>query len=287
MIALAQTVTAKPSAIQEQCLAGLMVTFLSPHPNTSVVLSKVWQLRQPLVLKGMVDWYNSEPDAARLARVLDVAQDIKALPTLLNCTDVGFVLRLAMLAARREFLNLERWLQDRMRDSPTNFCRMLVQFLQNQGESSPSAGGGGTAENMRVLLDVLTAAVPTCAPELVGVVHRLRDLPAFAVLPSNPQPDVFNPAAFPSLQQPHPQHIQPAMGLLPDSHIGTEPAALMSREGVEQVFAKEIEDEANAHFQKIYQNLMSIEEFVSMLLSFKASPSPKQRDVFACMVRMC
>ena len=180
MIALAQTSLSKPSLMQDQYLSYLMVIFLSPHPNTSVVLSKVWQLRQPLVLKGMVDWYNAEPEPTRLARVLDVAQDIKALPTLLNFNDTNFVLRLAMLAARREFLNLERWLQDRVREHQVVFCNVLISFLQQHLEQHPSGAAGGglniSPEHIRIMLDVLQNAVPMYAPDLNGAVLRLREL---------------------------------------------------------------------------------------------------------------
>lgn len=41
-------------------------------------------------------------------------QELKALTDVLETTPFAFALELAALAARREYLNLEKWLQERM-----------------------------------------------------------------------------------------------------------------------------------------------------------------------------
>lgn len=45
-----------------------------------------------------------------------------------------------------------------------------------------------------------------------------------------------------------------------------------------------MEEEANSHFQKIYSEARPIEEVVAMLKAFKASPNPREQEVFACMI---
>lgn len=59
---------------------------------------------------------NQEGDTehARLSRVLDVAQELKALSMLLQSNYFPFVIDLAVLASRREYLNLDKWLADQM-----------------------------------------------------------------------------------------------------------------------------------------------------------------------------
>lgn len=41
-------------------------------------------------------------------------QELKALTSVLEATPFAFALELAALAARREYLNLEKWLQERV-----------------------------------------------------------------------------------------------------------------------------------------------------------------------------
>lgn len=65
------------------------------HPST---------VRQ-IIMHAMSEWYMMvENDQTRLSRILDVAQDLKALSMLLNAQSFPFVVDLACLAYRREYL---------------------------------------------------------------------------------------------------------------------------------------------------------------------------------------
>ena len=57
-----------------------------------------------VLMAAMKDWYMSENDQTRLSRILDIAQDLKALISLLNLQSFPFVIDLACLAYRREYL---------------------------------------------------------------------------------------------------------------------------------------------------------------------------------------
>ena len=52
---------------------------------------------------------------------------------------------------------------------------------------------------------------------------------------------------------------------------------------------KEIEDEANSHFQKIYNHpphpTMSNAEFIEVLKRFQESSVPRDREIFHCMIK--
>ena len=104
-------------------LIGLFQIFLNNHPNSGVILTHAWhsttiQLK-PVVMRAMAEWYGkavTEGDSEhnRLSRILDVAQDLKALSVLLQTSLFPFVIDLAVLASRREYLNLEKWLNDQL-----------------------------------------------------------------------------------------------------------------------------------------------------------------------------
>ena len=67
--------------------------FFQIHTNT---------VRQ-IIMHAMSEWYMMvENDQTRLSRILDVAQDLKALSLLLNAQSFPFVVDLACLAYRRE-----------------------------------------------------------------------------------------------------------------------------------------------------------------------------------------
>uniref|UniRef100_T1GX42 CCR4-NOT transcription complex subunit 1 HEAT repeat domain-containing protein n=1 Tax=Megaselia scalaris TaxID=36166 RepID=T1GX42_MEGSC len=83
--------------------------------------------------ESMSDCYlRSDCDQTKLSRILDVAQDLKALSSLLNARSFMFVIDLACLASRREYLKLEKWLSDKIREHGEQFVQAIVKFLQRR-----------------------------------------------------------------------------------------------------------------------------------------------------------
>ena len=71
------------------------------------------------LLTSLADWYsrsNDNEQQQRLSRVLEIVQDLKALPILLQAQPIPFILDLACLASRRGYLKLDKWLSDRLRE---------------------------------------------------------------------------------------------------------------------------------------------------------------------------
>jgi hypothetical protein len=52
-------------------------------------------------------------------------QDLKALTEVLEASPFAFALELAALAARREYLNLEKWLQERVSGQRLPFVQVM------------------------------------------------------------------------------------------------------------------------------------------------------------------
>lgn len=50
------------------------------------------------------------------------------------------------------------------------------------------------------------------------------------------------------------------------------------------VSSHEVEEQANAYFQRIYTSQQSMAEVVEMLQRFRASPEPREREIFSCMI---
>lgn len=126
------------STLQSELLSGLVPVFLGNHPNAALVLQAAWHASasaavRTLVMHAMAKWYmRGEGDQSRLSRILDVAQDLKALSMLLNATPFAFVIDLACLASRREYLKLDKWLSDKVREHQEPFLADCVAFLKRR-----------------------------------------------------------------------------------------------------------------------------------------------------------
>lgn len=125
------------TVFRQELFTTLIPIFLGNHPNSAIILHHAWHLQsiniKPFILHAMSEWYiRGECDQSKLSRILDIAQDLKALSLLLNVQSFPFVIDLACLASRREYLKLDKWLSDKIRDHGETFVSEMVKFLQRR-----------------------------------------------------------------------------------------------------------------------------------------------------------
>ncbi len=63
---------AAPLLPLQEVLEPLGVTYVASHPNSGVVLQRLWPLNRDLLLRAMTALY--QKDASNIARVLDACQ---------------------------------------------------------------------------------------------------------------------------------------------------------------------------------------------------------------------
>lgn len=247
--------------LQQEVLEPLVVTYVASHPNSGVVLQRLFPLNRDLLLRAMTSLY--QKDASNIARVLDVCQDIKGLTVVLDATPTPFCLELAALAARREYLNLEKWLTDSFTAKGSAFMQSAVSFLDAKLRSeqpalqtvatamgpSPGAAGGGRISVSEATLEVFLRVLAANAGLLPSdTLQQFKMVQAAAV-------------------QAHPQL----------SSVVGDSSSL-------EAFAPDIEEEANAYFQRVYAGEITVEALVEVLKGFKNSTLGREQEVFACMV---
>lgn len=245
--------------LQTELVDALVGTYVAPHPNSIVVLQRLWPLNGECVLRAMAALHAKDP--ATVARSLDVCQELKILTDVLQAAPAPFCMELAALAARREFLNLEKWLGDQCGARGATFMQAAVSFLDAKlredvpSSSSPTAAAATAAgqpsrlnisvETLAVFLRVLASnagLVPT------DTLQQLKLIQAVAV-------------------QAHP-----------------ELAAVIAEVGVMEAFPADVEEETNNALSRMYRGEVSVDALVTMLKEYKNSTLAREQEVFACMV---
>lgn len=117
-------------ALVKDLAPKLVISMITGHVNCPIVLPRVWELNPSLIMSGFLLMYLS--DNTSLSRILDVAQDFKGLPQILDSKPFTFTIDLAALASRREYLNLEKWMQDRIRKDGEPFIAATLEFLNEK-----------------------------------------------------------------------------------------------------------------------------------------------------------
>ncbi|XP_036424077.1 CCR4-NOT transcription complex subunit 1 isoform X5 [Colossoma macropomum] len=162
--------------LRHELISTLMPIFLGNHPNSAIILHYAWHgqgqspsIRQ-LIMHSMAEWYmrGEQYDQAKLSRILDVAQDLKSLSMLLNGTPFAFVIDLAALASRREYLKLDKWLTDKIREHGEPFIQACVTFLKRRcptimGGLAPEKDQPKSAQLPPETLATMLACLQSCA----------------------------------------------------------------------------------------------------------------------------
>ncbi|KAF5897986.1 CCR4-NOT transcription complex subunit 1 isoform X1 [Clarias magur] len=162
--------------LRNELISTLMPIFLGNHPNSAIILHYAWhgQGQSPsirhLIMRSMAEWYmkGEQYDQAKLSRILDVAQDLKSLSMLLNSTPFAFVIDLAALASRREYLKLDKWLTDKIREHGEPFIQACVTFLKRRcptimGGLAPEKDQPKSAQLPPETLATMLACLQSCA----------------------------------------------------------------------------------------------------------------------------
>jgi CCR4-NOT transcription complex subunit 1 len=253
---------AEAGQLRKEICTALLPSYVASQPNSAVVLHRVWPLYREAVLAAMADLYSKDPTA--MSRILDVCQEMKVLTEVLGVMPFPFALELAALAARREYLNLEKWLQDRLGSFGLPFVLACLEFLDDKTGKEKSGGEGGGAQ-IQLSVEVLSLFFHFLHANLSGMPvetqEALRKIQASAAV-NHPQLAFVGPVDPVGVGDPSDPMPQPAS----------------------EVFATDVEEEANGYFQRIYTSQITLEDVVGMLKRFKTSSVQREQEIFACMI---
>ncbi|EGF78328.1 hypothetical protein BATDEDRAFT_35788 [Batrachochytrium dendrobatidis JAM81] len=228
----------------------LAVIFLMGHPHAPFFLPRVWQLTPALFVSGLVLMHSKDPSS--ISRILDIAQEMKALSQILEAKPYSFSIDLAALASRREYLNLEKWLQDHIHEENTLFVRACLDFL-----------------NEKVVMQLSQPDAAHAAPLSIEVVSAfLRALRANTSTMTAENAELLKELLNICLQ------TYPRLSAMIDEVPFVETTS----------FPADIEAEANSYYEKIYKGELSIGQVVDMLQRLKISNNPRDQETFRCMV---
>ncbi|XP_048431931.1 CCR4-NOT transcription complex subunit 1 isoform X3 [Pyrus x bretschneideri] len=224
------------------------------NATSSGIINHLWHINTSLVLRGLVDAHNCDPD--NIARILDICQELKILSSVLEMMPSSFSIRMAALASRKELVDLEKWLSNNLNTHKDIFFEECIKFLKeiqfggSQDFSTRPFQHSGAVSNIYVdtatiFLKVLKAYIGLIASsQLTDELERL----SVTIMDSNPR-----------LQNGDP----------------TE-----STDG----YADDIEAEANSYFHQMFSGQLTIDSMVQMLARFKESSIKREQSIFECMI---
>lgn len=253
------------NAIHGELAQKLLGDFFAAAPGHQVVFHMAYQANRNFVLQTLARSYLNNP--ANLTRIVDISQELKALPNLLEIqADITkpfhFALDVAALASRREVLKLDLWMDRIIQEHNVAFMRATLDFLGDKlreelavQEHDPSQANQQNA---------VSCSVHTVA----SMMRRLR---AHGERMSAEDIEAFKMVRNLALQL-HPR-------LLPIRASESQDPGLELAS-----FSQDIHDECDETFGRMYKQQLSVENVVEILQGLKSSRQEEKNELFACMV---
>ncbi|KAI8808354.1 CCR4-Not complex component, Not1-domain-containing protein [Cladochytrium replicatum] len=215
------------------------------HPHWNFVVARLWQTSQKYLMNMLLTMYAKDPTS--ITRALDVAQEVKALAQILESQPYGFSIDLAALASRRDFLNLEKWLLDHIRQDGDTFIKACLDFLNEK-----------VASQIWRQESVMMQTVPL-SPVVIETFIKI--LTAHSSTMSAENSEYFR-----------------------EILTTIETSGEENTNGEKTKFSPDVEAEANSYYERIYKGVFTISNMVEVLQNFKVSSEPRKQEVYKCMV---
>ena len=247
------------NALQVEYSRQLLGMFLSGHPNHQLVFMRIWQIEPSYLTSALREFYEENP--MNITRILDVAQDLKILDSLLEVRPFVFALDVASLASRREYLNLDKWLEDNIIKHGAEFLHGIIVFLETKMQNEKIARTiDPQAENRTMALSPTTIAI------------FLRALRNFSSVMDEADMDFCIETRNACLQ------IHPRLMVLNPSAENQEPGFSVVN------YPPNIEAEVDGIFKQMYDEQITIDQVIVMLQRTKESTNPRDHEIFSCML---
>ena len=124
------------SLICDHLMPAIIYFLVTNSANSLVIFRTLWhspnaELKK-VFLRCLVDYYmKSEFDQTILAKILDLSQELSALSVFLKIQfSFAFLIDFACLASRRDFLNLDKFLNDKVGISKITVSKHKIQLLK-------------------------------------------------------------------------------------------------------------------------------------------------------------
>ncbi|KAJ7286002.1 Not1-domain-containing protein [Mycena rebaudengoi] len=236
----------------------LLSMFLAGHPNHQLVFMRIWQIEPSYLTNAFRDFYDENP--LNITRILDVAQDLKILESLLEVRPFVFALDVAALASRREYLNLDKWLADHVANHGAEFLHSVVVFLDQKMDSEKVSRISDPAVENRTM---------PLSPNTITIILRVLRNSSNSM---NEKDIGYCMEVRNACLQIHPR----LMSLIPGSDV--EPGFTVV------TYSSEIEAEVDGIYRQMYDEHTTIDEVIAMLQRNKDSNNPRDHEVFSCML---
>ncbi|CAD8056662.1 unnamed protein product [Paramecium sonneborni] len=278
ILALFQISPSQGGALIDELFTLLFPNYVSQHANSSPVLEQMWKYNQNLFITGISELYKKEQgkkenSCLNLSRVLDIVQQLfqnsqqnnTSLLTMAKFEDYQFSVPLGILAGKREYLNFDIWLNERIKSQGIPFVNVLLQYIDEnviqqikeyQLKSGLPSGQLGQMQ-MQQLDQILDKG--QLKLEMITIIFEQL---------MNQGDKLGN-----KIKQTTQQYYKEVVQVFPQ--LAGQP---------NQKTNQEVESKTDSYFESYYSEQITLENFLNQMLQWKTQGSIQEKEVYACII---
>jgi len=158
------------SCIGQEILIMSVPQIYWEFPSSKPLIHHLWKNHKDFVVESIVD--QTKVHSAFLPKVFEIAQDLKALDSLIGTSNLNFNLHLASLAASRNALDLGNWLKIQITKHQGTMTTACLEYLR--GDSSENLIEHKSPEKV-ILLSSLYENQNLLSPQEIQELKPLQD----------------------------------------------------------------------------------------------------------------
>jgi len=276
-------------SLYRDTLCALLRQSSGPAPGTKETWKQAWAINRVAVMHGIEDLCRQDPSC--MDAVLDALRAVADVSEAIHmCDDAAFKVDFALAAHNAGVLTFSAWVSEAVsreggEDVALECMKLATKRYRGEADARCDRLKVDTLLQVSAKLEHLQSDTAACraAREMLRSASRGRLLGGVSQAPG---PPAQGAAALAGAQGAGAAGAHGAAGGgVPGASVG-EPG----QQGQQQqsaLFAPDIEEEANSHFQRIYTNKLQIEGVIQMLKGFKTSSNQVRapRCLFVCLMR--
>ncbi|KAK6029734.1 CCR4-Not complex component, Not1, partial [Ostertagia ostertagi] len=135
-----------------------------------------------MIINAFLAFHSKAPDdQQRLARILDIANELKpgGLAELFSCPHVPFIVEMGLLASKRDYLKLDKWLEDKFAELGDPLVDNVIAQLQRR-LFVPATSQSLSPETFSIMMTFLrnhsTKLSPLSKQKFIALTEKLKEI---------------------------------------------------------------------------------------------------------------
>ena len=254
------------NSLMNDLIIEILTSILFDKNPRIKLLNDIWNLNKDIVIYVLnISWENY-PDLMNLSVIFDLANNVlkDSLLPLVNSRYHNFSVNLGLLASKRDYLHIEKWLKKNIDNYGDKFINVLLDYLTNN-VIKPCQINYNPEFNLDEATKANILEKAQLSLESLGIILNTLNLYS-----NNNENDVNKRISLKTKKE-----IKEINKIIFD---------LFDEIQDQQINSKEIEEEISQLLRSMFEGKISSDNIINLLIIYKSSKEKRKIELFSCLI---